>query len=86
MHVSDVEREKSGGAGSGLPDAPRGRSPVIRWGVAALTLVVLVLLASLTPLPQERFWRDAFFRYPLETMAGWMEPRLPAEVKERINP
>ena len=46
----------------------------------------LVLLLSLTPLPRESWWRNAFFRYPLETMASWMQPRLPETVQERMNP
>lgn len=57
------------------------------FGVArgVLIAVLLVLLASLTPLPREDYWRNAFFRYPLETMASWMQPRLPDTVQERMN-
>lgn len=57
------------------------------FGVArgVLIAVLLVLLASLTPLPREDYWRNAFFRYPLETVASWMQPRLPDTVQERMN-
>lgn len=47
--------------------------------------VVAVLVIGLTPLPQERFWRDAMFRAPLETAAGWMRPWLPEPVHDRIK-
>jgi membrane protein required for colicin V production len=47
--------------------------------------VVVVLIVGLTPLPQERYWRDAMFRPPLETAAGWMRPWLPEQVHDRIK-
>ena len=70
---------------TGLSSTDRALGAFFGLARGVLVAVVLVLLASLTPLPQERFWRDAFFRYPLETMADWMKPRLPDEVKQRMD-
>lgn len=57
------------------------------FGVArgVLVLWVLVLLAGLTPLPQERWWRESLFAAPLET--GVLAARfwLPPELAKRIH-
>lgn len=70
---------------SGLTSTDRALGAFFGLARGVLIAVVLVLLAGLTPLPQQSFWRNAFFRYPLETMASWMQPRLPDAVQERIN-
>ncbi|UCD69795.1 MAG: CvpA family protein [Betaproteobacteria bacterium] len=71
---------------TGLSGTDRALGAFFGLARGVLVAIVLVLLAGLTPLPQERFWREAFFRYPLEAMAAWMQPRLPAQVTERLNP
>ncbi|KPK28632.1 MAG: hypothetical protein AMJ66_10620 [Betaproteobacteria bacterium SG8_40] len=70
---------------TGLRGTDRALGAFFGLARGVLVSVVLVLVASLTPLPQERYWRDAFFRYPLETMASWMQPRLPYTVQERMK-
>ncbi len=45
--------------------------------------VVAVLVVGLTPLPQERYWREAMLRPPLEAAAGWMRPWLPEQLEAR---
>ncbi|MBK9520097.1 MAG: CvpA family protein [Rhodocyclaceae bacterium] len=54
----------------------------IRGGVI---VVLLVMLAGVTPLPEKAFWRDATFAPPLETIviAGkrWMPTELATRVK-----
>jgi membrane protein required for colicin V production len=71
---------------TGLRSTDRALGAFFGLARGVLVGVVLVLVASLTPLPREQYWREAFFRYPLETMASWMQPRLPDTVQERMNP
>lgn len=57
------------------------------FGIArgAVVVLVLVLLGGLTPLPQERWWRQAQFSAPLETAALSVKPWLPGELARRIR-
>jgi membrane protein required for colicin V production len=57
------------------------------FGVArgALVVLVLVLLAGLTPLPQQQWWRQALFAPPLETAVLAVMPWLPPELAKRIR-
>ena len=71
---------------TGLSGTDRALGAFFGLARGVLVAVVLVLILSLTPLPRESWWRNAFFRYPLETMASWMQPRLPETVQERMNP
>jgi len=68
---------------TGLRGTDRALGAFFGLARGVLVAVLLVLVASLTPLPKERYWRDAFFRVPLETMASWMRPRLPESVQAR---
>jgi membrane protein required for colicin V production len=52
-------------------------------GVAIL--VVLVLIAGLTPLPREPAWRNALFSPPLEALALVARNYLPQRVAEHIH-
>ena len=71
---------------TGLSGTDRALGAFFGLARGVLVAVVLVLVLSLTPLPRESWWRNAFFRYPLETMASWMQPRLPETVQERMHP
>lgn len=71
---------------TGLTGTDRALGVFFGLARGVVIAVLLVLVLSLTPLPQERYWREAFFRYPLETMASWMQPRLPMNVQGRTNP
>lgn len=57
------------------------------FGVArgVLALLVLILLAGLTPLPQQKWWRQAMFAPPLETGVLAVKPWLPPELAKRIH-
>jgi membrane protein required for colicin V production len=57
------------------------------FGVArgVLVLLVLVLLAGLTPLPQQQWWRHAMLAPPLETGVLAVKPWLPPELAKRIQ-
>jgi membrane protein required for colicin V production len=50
-----------------------------------LVLLILVLLAGLTPLPQQQWWRQAIFAPPLETGVLAVKPWLPPELAKRIQ-
>lgn len=51
----------------------------------AAILLVLVVLAGLTPLPQQPWWRQAMFAAPLETEVLMVKPWLPPELAKRIH-
>lgn len=57
------------------------------FGMARGVLVVLllVLLAGLTPLPQQSWWRQAMLAAPLETVVLGVKPWLPPELAKRIR-
>jgi len=70
---------------SGL--APADRALGLLFGVVRglLVVLVIVLLAGLTPLPRERFWRDAFLSGPFETAALALRPHLPAHLGQHLK-
>lgn len=57
------------------------------FGVARGVLIVLagVLLAGMTSMPKERWWREAVFAPPLETAVIAAKPWLPPDVAKRIR-
>ena len=50
-----------------------------------LVVMILVLLAGLTALPRQGFWRSAMFSAPLEALALSVKPWLPDEFAKRIS-
>jgi membrane protein required for colicin V production len=70
-------------AGLGMADRTLGAM----FGVARGALIILaaVLLAGLTALPTEPFWRQAKLAPPLETAAIAVKPYLPRSVAERVR-
>jgi membrane protein required for colicin V production len=70
---------------TGLRGTDRALGAFFGLARGVLVAVLLVLVAGLTPLPRERYWQDAFFRVPLETMASWMSPRLPDRLRDRAH-
>lgn len=50
-----------------------------------LVVMILVLLAGLTALPRQGFWRSAMFSAPLEALALNIKPWLPDEFAKRIS-
>jgi len=70
---------------SGL--APADRALGLLFGLVRGLLIVLVfvVLAGLTPLPRERFWRDAFLSGPFETAALALKPHLPARLGQHLK-
>jgi membrane protein required for colicin V production len=48
-------------------------------------VLVVVVLAGLTPLPREPFWRDALLSGPFETTAMALRPYLPEGLASRMK-
>jgi len=57
------------------------------FGVArgAVIIAILVLLAGLTPLPQDPWWQDSQFLGYFEDLAVWMRDFLPSEIANNIS-
>ena len=51
----------------------------------SLTLVVLVALGGLTPMPKEKWWRQAVLSAPTETLVVALKPWLPDGLARRIR-
>ncbi|MSQ73103.1 MAG: CvpA family protein [Betaproteobacteria bacterium] len=70
-------------AGLGLIDRLLGMA----FGItrAVVIIVVAVMLAGLTPLPKELFWRNAVLSGPVETIVIALRPYLPGGLAERIK-
>jgi membrane protein required for colicin V production len=59
----------------------------IVFGIArgGVIVAILVLLAGLTPFPQDSWWQDSQFLGYFEEFALWMRSFLPAEIASNIN-
>ena len=57
------------------------------FGVArgAVIVAILVLLAGLTPVPQDPWWQDSQFLGYFEDIAMWMRDFLPSEIANNIT-
>ena len=57
------------------------------FGVArgAAIVAILVLLAGLTPVPQDPWWQDSQFLGYFEDLALWMRDFLPSEIANNIT-
>jgi membrane protein required for colicin V production len=70
---------------SGLAPADRAMGSLFGLVRGLLMVLVIVLLAGLTPLPREPFWRDAFLSAPFETAALALRPYLPARLGQHLK-
>ncbi|MDR0480291.1 MAG: CvpA family protein [Gallionellaceae bacterium] len=70
-------------AGLGWMDASLG----LVFGTArgALIVLALVLLAGMTELPQQPFWREAQLRRPLEQVALAVKEKLPPAMARQVH-
>lgn len=59
----------------------------IIFGVArgGVIVAILVLLAGLTPLPQDPWWQDSQFLGYFEEFAMWMRDYIPKDIADRIS-
>jgi membrane protein required for colicin V production len=69
--------------GLGLLDRLLGAAFGVLRGI--LVVVMAVLVAGMTPLPKEVWWREAMLAPPLETVVIAAKPWLPAEAAKRIR-
>lgn len=69
----------------GLGVYDRGLGALFGLARGVLIVLTLVLLAGLTSLPHQGFWRNAMFSAPLETLAADVKPWLPEGLSKRIN-
>ncbi len=69
--------------GLGLLD--RGLGALFGLARGGLIVMVLVLLAGLTSVPRQSYWRNAMFSAPLEALAMSLKPWLPEGLSRRIN-
>ena len=70
-------------AGLGMEDRLLGAGFGLARGL--LVVLILVLLAGLTPLPRQAVWGNAMLSGPLESVAVAVKPWLPVELAQRIT-
>lgn len=69
----------------GLGWADRILGMLFGIGRGVLVVLAVVLLAGMTPLPREDWWREAMLSAPLETAVVASKPWLPRVVAQRIR-
>lgn len=70
---------------AGLAPADRALGAVFGVMRGLIIVLVVVVLAGLTPLPREPFWRDAALSGPFETTALALRPYLPEGLAARMR-
>jgi membrane protein required for colicin V production len=70
---------------SGLAPADRALGVLFGLVRGLLVVLVIVLLAGLTPVPREHFWRDALLSGPFETAALALRPYLPSRLGQHLK-
>lgn len=69
----------------GLGPVDRGLGVAIGALRGGLIVVLVVLVAGLTPLPGEAFWRNAMLSAPLEAAARTLLPYMPEAFRTRVR-
>jgi len=69
----------------GLGSVDRFLGALFGFARGLLVVLLLVLSAGLTSLPQELFWRKALLSKPLETGVIMIMPWLPQGLSKRVN-
>lgn len=69
----------------GMGAVDRGLGALFGLARGLLIVMVLVLLAGLTPLPHQGFWRNAMLSAPFEAFVVVVKPWLPEQLAKRIN-
>ena len=70
---------------SGLTGTDKMLGVVFGIARGAVIVAILVLLAGLTPLPQDPWWQDSQFLGYFEDLAMWMRDFLPSEIANNIK-
>lgn len=69
----------------GLSVYDKGLGGMFGMARGLLIVLALVLLAGLTSMPHQGFWRNAMFSAPLEAFAADVKPWLPEDLSKRIS-
>jgi len=69
----------------GLGTFDRGLGAIFGFARGLLIVMVLVLMAGLTSLPQQHFWHDAMFSSPLEALTMKARVWLPEDFAKRLS-
>ena len=69
---------------TGLTGSDRFAGLLFGIGRGVLVVAVLVLLAGLTPLPQDPWWAESTLIGPFQNIALWLRDLLPAGVAGNI--
>ena len=70
---------------SGLAPADRALGGVFGFVRGLIIVLVVVVLAGLTPLPREPFWHEALLSGPFEAAAQALRPYLPEGLARRLR-
>jgi membrane protein required for colicin V production len=69
----------------GMGAVDRGLGALFGLVRGLLIVLVLVLLAGLTPLPHQNYWRNAMLSAPFEALVAVVNPWLPEQLAKRIS-
>lgn len=70
---------------TGLTGTDRMLGVVFGLARGAVIVAILVLLAGLTPMPQDPWWQESQFLAYFENLALWMRDFLPADIAQKIT-
>ena len=70
---------------TGLTGTDKMLGVVLGIARGAVIVAILVLLAGLTPVPQDPWWQDSMFLGYFEELAMWMRDFLPSEIANNIT-
>lgn len=70
---------------TGLTGTDRFLGVVFGFLRGALLVVVLVLLAGLTPMPKESWWDQSIFLFRFEAVATWLSDFLPSGIAGKLS-
>lgn len=70
---------------TGLSGTDRALGMVFGMLRGAVIVAVLVLLAGLTPLPQDPWWKESMLLGHFESLAVWLRDMLPSDVADNFS-
>jgi membrane protein required for colicin V production len=70
---------------SGAGGSERFAGLVFGTGRGALLVAILVMLAGLTPLPRDSWWRESNLIVPFQSFALWVKAQIPSGVAAQID-
>lgn len=66
--------------GTGLSGTDRLLGMIFGIGRGVLVVSVLILLAGVTPLPQDPWWKESKLIPPFQSLAYWLREQIPADL------